>query len=84
MQRNLRRSNFGGLDVLYTILPTNVYNVQVQENERKRRRGDLDGLDVLYHTASYQPGAGLSFSAGWVDDSDDDPMSPYAQEYQFK
>ena len=41
------------------------------------RRGDLDGLDVLYHTASYQPGAGLSFSAGWVDgddngDEDDD------------
>ena len=62
------------------------------------RRGDLDGLDVLYHTASYQPGAGLSFSAGLVDgddngdedgddgDNDDDggPMSPYAQEYQFK
>ena len=61
------------------------------------RRGDLDGLDVLYHTASYQPGAGLSFSAGWVDgdeddddgddgDNDDDggPMSPYSKEYQLK
>ena len=40
--------------------------LKAQEKGRRRSRNDLDGLDVVYYTASYQPGAGLGFSAGWV------------------